>query len=102
LFERYLKRRAAEISRANLSGINSLEDWKRERQRVSREMRYMLGLDPMPARTPLHARVTGVIKRPTHRIEKIVFQSMPGFYVTGNLYLPSEVKGPLPAVLYVC
>src|SRR5688572_9568724 len=60
------------------------------------------GLDPLPAKTPLQAKVTGVINRPTHRIEKVVFQSMPGFYVTGNLYLPAEIKGPLPTVLYVC
>jgi cephalosporin-C deacetylase-like acetyl esterase len=102
LFDKYLKRRAAEITRANLSAVNSIEQWKRERPRVFREMRYMLGLDPMPARTPLQARVTGVVNRPTHRVEKIVFQSMPGFYVTGNLYLPADVKGPLPTVLYVC
>ncbi|MCL4851591.1 MAG: acetylxylan esterase [Bryobacteraceae bacterium] len=102
LFQKYLQRRAAEVSRANLSTIHSLEQWKREKPRVSREMRYMLGLDPMPAKTPLEAKVTGVIERSTHRIEKIVFQSMPGLYVTGNLYLPKNAGGPLPTVLYLC
>jgi cephalosporin-C deacetylase-like acetyl esterase len=102
LFSKYLGRRAAEITRANLGGIATLEQWKRERPRVSREMRHMLGLDPLPPKTPLRARVTGVLARPTHRVEKIVLESMPGFYVTGNLYLPPKVTGPLPAVLYVC
>jgi cephalosporin-C deacetylase-like acetyl esterase len=102
LFDKHLKRRAAEVTRGNLSGIMSMEQWKRERPRIAREMQYMLGLDPMPAKTPLQATVTGVIDRPTHRIEKIVFQSMPGLYVTGNLYLPKNVTGRLPAVLYVC
>ena len=102
LFNQYLRRRAGEVSRANLSGIQSLDQWKRERPRVLREMRSMLGIEPMPAKTPLRASVTGVIERPTHRIEKIVFQSMPGLYVTGNLYLPKQTAGRLPTVLYLC
>lgn len=102
LFNQYLKRRAAGITRAHLQGIQSLDAWTRERPRVLREMRHMLGLDPWPERTPLRAEVTGTVQRPTHRIDKIVFQSMPGLYVTGNLYLPTEVSSPLPTVLYVC
>ena len=31
-----------------------------------------------------------------------MFQSMPGLYVTGNLYLPKEITGRLPTVLYLC
>jgi cephalosporin-C deacetylase-like acetyl esterase len=102
LFTQYLRRRASEVSRANLSGIQSLDQWKSERPRVLREMRSMLGMEPMPAKTPLQASVTGVLERPTHRIEKVVFQSMPGLYVTGNLYLPKQVSGRLPTVLYLC
>src|SRR5262249_10462056 len=33
-----------------------------------------------------------------YTIEKIIFESLPGFYITGNLYRPSE-KGRYPAVL---
>jgi cephalosporin-C deacetylase-like acetyl esterase len=62
----------------------------------------MLGLDPMLSKTPLKSKVTGVLERPTHRIEKVVFESMPGLYVTGNLYLPKQASGPLPTVLYLC
>jgi cephalosporin-C deacetylase-like acetyl esterase len=102
LFNRYLNRRATEISRANLSGINSLDEWKRERPRVLGEMRYMLGLDPMPSKTPLKSKVTGALERPTHRIEKVVFESMPGLYVTGNFYLPKQSSARLPTVLYLC
>jgi dienelactone hydrolase len=62
----------------------------------------MLGLDPMPKRTPLRAQITGVLERPGQRIEKIVFQSMPGLYVTGNLYVPRKPSGALPTILYAC
>lgn len=54
----------------------------------------------LPERTPLNARVTGVIDREDYRIEKVIFESRPRFYVTANLYLPKRGKGPYPAVLY--
>ena len=50
-------------------------------------------------KTPLEARVTGSFERAEYRVEKIVFQSMPGLYVTGNLYVPKTRAGRLPAVL---
>jgi hypothetical protein len=53
----------------------------------------------LPAgRTPLHARVTGKLVRPTCTIEKVLYESQPGFYVTANLYLPHG-SGPFPVVL---
>ena len=98
----HLKRTAAEISARTLDDVNSLEDWQRQRPERRSELLYMLGLDPLPRRTPLKARITGTLERPSYRIEKLVFQSLPGFYVTGNFYLPANASGPLPAVLYVC
>lgn len=98
----YLKRAAAELTKESLSDVASLEDWKNQRSALKRELLYMLGLDPLPERTPLVARTTGTLERPGYRIEKVVFQSRPGLYVTGNFYLPKEPTGPLPTVLYVC
>lgn len=62
----------------------------------------MLGLDPLPKRTPLHSSITGTLDRPAYRVEKIVFQSSPGLYVTGNLYVPKDAPQPLPTILYLC
>src|SRR4051794_4093656 len=45
-------------------------------------------LGSFPERTPLNAKVVGIVDRPAYRIEKIVFESQPQFYVTANLYLP--------------
>jgi cephalosporin-C deacetylase-like acetyl esterase len=47
---------------------------------------------------PLHARVTGSLQSDTHTIEKVIFESLPGFYITGNLYRPNT-PGRYPAVL---
>ncbi len=102
MFERYLQTRASGITQQNLAGIQNQPEWQRRRPEIRRQLLYMLGLDPMPARTPLRARTTGQFEREGYRVEKIVFESMPGLYITGNLYLPTTRQGRVPAVLYAC
>jgi hypothetical protein len=53
-------------------------------------------------RTPLNARVTGTIPGYGYRIEKVVFESLPGFHVTAIVYVPAGPSGPRPAVLLPC
>jgi dienelactone hydrolase len=57
---------------------------------------------PEPEKTPLRPRITGVVERESYRIEKVIFESRPGFLVTSNLYLPKGRSGPLPCVLVAC
>ena len=61
-------------------------------------------LGGFPERTPLNARVTGRIARKGYAVEKVLFESRPGMFVTGNLYLPDSprFKAPYPAALEVC
>ena len=47
---------------------------------------------------PLNARVTGEIRADGYTIEKVLFESLPGFYVTGNAYRPVQ-PGRYPGVL---
>ena len=54
----------------------------------------------LPERTPLNARTVATLQRDGYRIEKVIFESQPHFYVTANLYLPSSGDGPFPAILY--
>src|SRR5690606_891383 len=49
-------------------------------------------------KTPLNARITGRLDREGYRIDALVFESLPGFYVTASLYIP-DGRGPFPAVL---
>src|SRR5881397_3847900 len=97
-----LKEIAADISLQCLTDVRSLEDWRKQRPELRRQLLEMLGLDPLPARTPLKAQITGRLERDAYRIEKIVFQSLPGLYVTGNFYVPNGDGKPLPAILYLC
>ena len=69
-----------------------------ERRRWARQKFWSL-IGGQPERSPLNARVTGSIERPTYRIDKVVFESRPGFHVTGNLYVPTKARRPFPAVI---
>src|SRR5437867_6908367 len=102
LFLNYLKETAAGISSRSLTRIQSLEAWREQRLVLRRQLLYMLGLDPLPKRTPLNAQDTGKVNRPAYHIEKIVFQSLPGLYVTGSFYVPNRSSDPQPTILYLC
>jgi cephalosporin-C deacetylase-like acetyl esterase len=71
-----------------------------EKRRVYVRERMLAELGGLPERTPLNARVVGRVERDGYRVEKVVFQSQPHFYVTGNLYLPTRGQPPYPAVLF--
>ncbi len=90
-----------EIETDWLEGIETLEDWEARRVELRRELAEMLGLWPEPPKTDLQATVTGTLDHPDFTVEKIHFQSVPGFYVTTNLYLPKNVEGKVPVVLYL-
>ena len=76
-------------------------DWMVGRAETRRQLAEMLGLDPMPARTPLNVVKTGEVKGDGFVVEKLYFQSMPGLYVTANFYRPETVEKRLPTILYV-
>jgi len=95
-------REARQISSASLAVPMPPEAWKATLARRRAMWLEMLGLMPLPERTPLHATVTGVLERGDYVVEKIHFQSIPGAYVIGNLYRPAKISGRLPAVLYLC
>lgn len=69
-------------------------------EEIRSKMAEMIGGLP-EARGPLNAKVTGGFVRPGYRVENVVFDSLPGFRVTANLYIPTTGAGPFPAVLGV-
>lgn len=75
-------------------------EWDTRSDLVRRRVLVSQGLWPMPTKTPLNAVVHGKIDRPECTIEKVYFESAPGFFVTGNLYRPKNTKGKVPAVLF--
>jgi dienelactone hydrolase len=77
----------------------TLEAWRARAADLRRQIRVALGLWPWPARTPLHAEVHGVVTRDDYVVERVTLESVPGHFVTGNVYRPRSRPGRLPAVL---
>ena len=103
MVEKFLARDADLLAGQEFEAAATRAEWQAIRPRLKAELFQMLGLWPVPERTPLHARVTGTLDREGPVvIEMIHFQSRPGLYVTGNLFRPRDVHGRLPAILYVC
>lgn len=102
--QRYWELRAEDVRAAgSLDSIKTAAEWTAQKDEARRQLREMLGIDPLPARTDLKPVITGELKGEGFRVEKLHFQSMPGLYVTANLYLPDHaIDKPLPTILYVC
>lgn len=98
----FLERKAIEYFEAEdriKKSIKSVEEFE-ERRKGLREffIDSIGGIDF--ERTPLYDVCTGTIEKDSYRIKKIIFQSQPGVYVTSNLYIPRNIPGNAPAVLF--
>ncbi|MBM3880138.1 MAG: hypothetical protein FJ387_10535 [Verrucomicrobia bacterium] len=104
MIQAYLAAEADRLHAGFADDLKSRAEWEARRPAYREEYLHMLGLWPLPERTPLHATMTGTIAREDYLVDLLHYQSRPGLYVTGNLYRPARVPAGerLPAVLYVC
>jgi cephalosporin-C deacetylase-like acetyl esterase len=77
----------------------SMDQWQKQREQVAAGLHRALGMDPPPEKTPLEAKVLERTERKDYTLENVVFQSLPGFYVTCNVYIPNDVARPMPAMV---
>jgi cephalosporin-C deacetylase-like acetyl esterase len=80
-----------------IAGLNTREEIETRKRLIHETILRAIG--GLPARTPLNPKVTGVLKRSGYRIEKVIFESQPAFYVTANLYIPQTARPPYPGIL---
>jgi cephalosporin-C deacetylase-like acetyl esterase len=102
MIAKYFAAETQKLQGSCLTDLESREDWEKNKQVYRGQLLEMLGLKPQPERTPLEVKVTGRTEEAEFYVENIHFQSRPGLYVTGNVYVPKKVDGRLPAILYVC
>ena len=96
MLQDYMERegqRAVAARRSSLK-LATVEDVARRRQYVREHILQAIG--GLPERTPLNPRTIATMERQGYRIEKIIFESQPNFFVTANLYLPASGKAPYP------
>lgn len=94
----YVRSRAAEL-RSDDAPAATLADWEGRRAELRRRLEAAWGGFP-DAPCPLEPRVLGVLERDGYRVEKLVFQTLPGVWMTANAYVP-DVSGTAPAILVV-
>jgi dienelactone hydrolase len=73
--------------------------WVERSAVVKRQMQVALGLWPEPTRTPLNAVIHGRIDRGDFSVERVFFEAIPGYFVTGSLFRPASADGRKPAIL---
>jgi dienelactone hydrolase len=78
---------------ARLPAPTSVQELDARRAAQKARLMKSLGLDPLPDRTPLNARITGTLQRQGYRIERLVFESRPNFPVTALVYVPDGPAG---------
>ena len=99
----YLRRRAEEHFRRQekeKAKFATVETFEGHRTKVRDSFFDAIGGLPNE-RTPLNAHCTGAIDRGAFVIEKTIYESLPGFYVTSALYLPKNISEPTPVVVFV-
>ena len=82
-----------------LPTFTNIEAWEKRKQQLRRQILFAAGLDPMPPKTPLNPQIFGRIETRDCSIEKVLIETMPGYYLGGNLYRPLHSTGKHPAVL---
>jgi dienelactone hydrolase len=91
------QRQLQERQRA-IDQIHTVADAERRKQKVRETLLELLGGLP-DYNGPLNPTITCQIQAEGYTIEKVLFQSLPNFYVTGDLYRPSR-PGRYPAILF--
>lgn len=95
--------RLVEVANTNthfsFPSYRGLDEWRDRQLHLRRQILSAAGLLPLPPRTPLSAMVFDRIDCGDYTIEKVLLQTLPGYYLGGNLYRPGRRSGRFPAVL---
>ena len=91
----FLDKRSGQIA-----NLHSLQEWQQRQKLIAAKLKEAVG--KFPVKTPLHAKVTKVFDKDGYRIEDIIYESQPGYYVTSTLFLPNQLKkgAKSPAIIY--
>jgi cephalosporin-C deacetylase-like acetyl esterase len=81
----------------NVKNLSTKADWTN----YQNELKSKFGASLKKfQKTPLNAKVTGKLERETFTVEKIIFESHPGFYVTAAMFIPKNLSNRAPVVIY--
>jgi dienelactone hydrolase len=81
-----------------VSQLQNIDDWQKRQATVRQKLWDIMGA--FPEKTPLNAKITGTVKKNGYKVENIIYESLPGYYVTASLFIPDKLKKPAPAILF--
>jgi len=97
----YLAEQANDLCEARVEEVAKVKtkgEWS-ERQKKMRQ-RIWDAVGPFPEKTLLHAKTISAYEKGGIRVENVIYESLPGFYVTASLFIPENLKKPAPAILF--
>ncbi len=85
---------------ARVAQLSSLSDWQERQKWLRKTLLDIVG--PFPGKTPLNAKIVRTIVKNDFRVEHIIYESQPGFYVTSSIFIPAGLKrgSKSPAIIY--
>src|SRR5665811_677164 len=81
-----------------ISQINTTDEWRQRQQEIKKGIWEAVG--SFPEKTPLNPKILGKVIKEGYTIENLIYESLPGFYVTASLFIPDNIKKPAPAILF--
>ena len=85
----YTEKEGADRLSSLLTRLTSQKDWQNHADSIRAQVRKGMDLEVFPSRTPLNPRFRNKKMLNGYTVESVVFESLPGFFVTGNLYRPA-------------
>lgn len=83
----------------HISELESLSDWQERQEEIRESLLRIVG--PFPEKTPLNAKILRTVQKDSYKVEHIVFESQPDFFVTSSLFIPNGLTEKAPVVIYV-
>jgi hypothetical protein len=87
------------LAQPQFYAAQTAQDWQEHAAHVRRHVLDCLGLLPLPERVDLDLQTVAVREHDQYVMQRIYWQSFPGYYASGWLYMPREITEPLPGVL---
>jgi dienelactone hydrolase len=78
---------------------SSRREWESRKRQLREQVLSAAGLTPMPEKSPLHPKIVRRLDFDDYSIEAVLLETLPGYFLGGNLYLPAKLNEKHPAVL---